>query len=97
MRTKENKKKTGIKMKKVTLGKEWGEEIAVLVESKLGEWREEERKQNRNRKKWEEKVKKGKRAYKIQGRKKEEKIKVEVKWKRCTIREQKRIRNERNQ
>ena len=37
MRTKENKKKTGIKMKKVTLGKEGGEEIAVLVESKLGE------------------------------------------------------------
>ena len=55
MRTKENKKKTGIKMKKVTLGKEGGEEIAVLVESKLGEWREEERKQNRNRKKREEK------------------------------------------
>ena len=59
MRTKENKKKTGIKMKKVTLGKEGGEEIPVLVESKLGEWIEEEtkHKQNRNRKKekWEEK------------------------------------------
>ena len=60
MRTKENKKKTGIKMKKVTLGKDGGEEKVALVESRLGEWREEERKhkQNRNRKKKNEKRKK---------------------------------------
>ena len=37
MRTKENKKENRNKNEKVTLGKEGGEEIAVLVESKFGE------------------------------------------------------------